>query len=106
MKRSRFTLEQIHEAIARFDRGEKVMDICRPLGISFSLFYEWKRKYRGLDFQQITDVATLRKENSVLQRRLEILQRLVKFYQERGEGSGQEQEQEDEQDHGRESQSA
>ena len=48
MKKSRFTVSQIMEALKRAEAGIKAPDLCRALGISSALFYRWRAKYGGI----------------------------------------------------------
>jgi putative transposase len=45
---SRFTYEQITDALRRADAGEAVTEICRKMGISRQAFYQWRSKYKGM----------------------------------------------------------
>ena len=46
------------------------MDICRELGISSATFYQWKRKYGGLEARDLRRLKDLEQENSRLKRLL------------------------------------
>lgn len=48
MRKSRYTEEQITNAIKASECGVKVKEICEDLGISEATFYSWKKKYAGL----------------------------------------------------------
>jgi transposase-like protein len=45
VKKSRFTEEQVTQAVRQAAAGTAVDDICRSLGISRPTFYNWKKKY-------------------------------------------------------------
>ena len=63
MKKSRFTEAQIVSMLHRYDFGMKVVDICRAKGITTATFYSWKRKYGGMDAQQLKELKSLQQEN-------------------------------------------
>jgi putative transposase len=44
MKKSRFSEAKIISVLKLGERGEKVRDLCRELGISDATFYNWKAK--------------------------------------------------------------
>ncbi|MEM8487498.1 MAG: transposase [Bacteroidota bacterium] len=68
MKRSRFSESQIVAALARNERGEKVKDLCRELGISDATFYNWKAKYGGMSVSELKRIKELEVENARLKR--------------------------------------
>jgi putative transposase len=45
--KKRYTEEQIIHAIKHHESGRKVDDICRELGISSGIFYNWRKNTRG-----------------------------------------------------------
>ena len=63
MKKSRFNETQIVAMLQRYDSGMKVTDICRDKGITTATFYSWKRKYGGMDAQQLQELKSLQEEN-------------------------------------------
>lgn len=38
-------------------------DLCRDKGITPATFYSWKKKYGGMDTQQLTELKGLQQEN-------------------------------------------
>lgn len=68
MKKSRFTESQITKALREYEGGRKVEDICRELGISAASFYQWKKKYSGMDSEQLRKLKELERENAELKR--------------------------------------
>lgn len=68
MKRIRFTEEQIIDALKRVDNGLAVADLCRDMGISEQTYYNWRRKYGGMDKTQIMELKQLRDQNKRLKR--------------------------------------
>jgi putative transposase len=52
MKQKRHSEEQIVSALRQAEGGEKVVDICRKLGVSEQTFYVWRKKYAGMEAGQ------------------------------------------------------
>ncbi len=67
-RRRGHTDEQILHALRQAEGGEKVVEVCRQLGISEQTFYTWKRKYAGLGFSELRELRQLREENAKLKR--------------------------------------
>jgi putative transposase len=63
MKRSRFTESQIVNALKEHEAGKKAEDICRELGINRQTFYNWKKKYGGMETQDLKRLKELEEEN-------------------------------------------
>jgi putative transposase len=57
MKRKRFTEEQIIGILKESDAGAKNQDLCRKHGISEQTFYNWRKKFGGM---QVSDAKRLR----------------------------------------------
>ena len=68
MKKSRFSETKIIATLQRQERGEKVADICRELGISDATFYNWKAKYGGLSASELKRIKELEAENARLKK--------------------------------------
>ncbi len=66
MKKSRFSETKIISILTRNEGGEKVIDLCREIGISDATFYNWKAKYGGLSVNQLRRLKELETENSRL----------------------------------------
>jgi putative transposase len=45
-----------------------VADICRELAINHNTFYNWKKKYGGMEVSELKRVRELEEENSRLKR--------------------------------------
>jgi putative transposase len=58
MKRSRFTEEQMIQAVREHDGGLKARDVCRKLGITEQTLYRWKQKFGGMD---VSDAKKLKR---------------------------------------------
>jgi putative transposase len=87
MKKSKFTDLQVIAALKEHDEGRKVADVCRDYGISSPTFYQWRRKYSGMDVAQLKHVRELeaqlaRFKRTVAEQMLEIqvLRDLVSKY--------------------------
>ena len=48
MTAKKYSEEQIIGALQEADRGSKVDDVCRRLGVSKVTFYRWKAKFSGM----------------------------------------------------------
>jgi putative transposase len=68
MKKSQFSEPQIISVLSRQERGEKVRDLCRELGISDATFYNWKAKYGGMSVSELKRIKELEAENARLKR--------------------------------------
>lgn len=68
MKKSKFSEAQIINVLDRQQRGEKVHDICRDIGISEPTFYNWKAKYGGMTVSELARTRDLEAENARLKR--------------------------------------
>jgi putative transposase len=60
--------EQIITALKQYESGEKVVDICRKMGVSQASFYTWKKQYAGMGVQELREMRQLREENGRLKR--------------------------------------
>ncbi len=68
MKRSRFTEEQIIQALNEAETGMKVEELCRKHGISSPTYYSWKAKFGGMTISDAKRLRALETENSKLKR--------------------------------------
>lgn len=66
MKRSKFSESQIIKAIKENEQGRKVEDICRDLYINNGTFYNWRKKYAGMEPNQLKRLKELEEENRKL----------------------------------------
>lgn len=66
MKKSRFTETQIVHALKEYEAGKSVADICRELGINKQTFYNWQKKYGGMESQDLKRLKELEEENRKL----------------------------------------
>lgn len=68
MKKSKFTETQIVHALKEYEAGRSVPDICRELGVNKQTFYNWKKKYSGMDSSQLAELKALKEENARLKK--------------------------------------
>ena len=68
MKKSRFTETQIVSILKEADAGMKIEELCRKHGISSASYYNWKKKYGGMDASEIKRLKELEEENAKLKR--------------------------------------
>jgi putative transposase len=66
MKKSRFNESQIVAALKSHEQGRDVNDIIRELGINRNTFYNWKKKYAGMEVTQLKRLKELEEENAKL----------------------------------------
>ncbi len=63
MKKTRISENQIVSAIKEHESGKSTADICRELGVHHATFYNWKKKYSGMDSQELRRMKELEEEN-------------------------------------------
>ena len=68
MKRKRFSVEQIVAVLKQAEMGAPVADLIRHLGIAEQTFSRWKRRYAGLESEQVRQFKQLQEENAKLKR--------------------------------------
>jgi putative transposase len=68
MKKSRFSERQIVKILQEHESGVRESDLCRQHNISEGTFYNWKKKYSGMDSDQLSRLKELETENSRLKR--------------------------------------
>lgn len=62
MKRTKFSETQIVSILALHEKGQKVVDLCREQGISQATFYQWQRKYGGLEVNELKRLKEMESE--------------------------------------------
>ncbi len=63
MKKTKFTEAQIVKALKEAESGRPVADVSRELGINKQTFYNWKKKYSGMNGDQLRRLKELEDEN-------------------------------------------
>ena len=66
MKKKRFREEQIVKILKEYEGGREIKDLCRELGITSTTFYNWRKKYSGMDSSQLKRLKELEEENRKL----------------------------------------
>lgn len=68
MKKQKFSEAQIVKALKEYEAGKNVIDICRELGIHRATFYNWNKKYGGMEGQDLKRLKELEDENRRLKK--------------------------------------
>lgn len=68
MKRIKFSESQIIKILKEYEAGRQVNDLCREYSIARATFYNWKKKYSGMDSTQLKRLKELEDENRRLKR--------------------------------------
>jgi putative transposase len=69
MKRSKFSEDQIVRILQEGQSGQiRQTELCRKHGISPNTFYVWKRKYSGMQTDDVRRLRELEAENAALKR--------------------------------------
>ncbi len=68
MKMTRFSETRILRILNEHEAGRETKDLCRENGISRATFYNWKKKYGGMDASQLKRLKELTEENHRLKR--------------------------------------
>lgn len=68
MKKTKFTESQIIKALKENEAGRSVEEISRELGINKGTFYNWRKKYGGMEVSHLKRLKELEAENQKLKR--------------------------------------
>ena len=66
MRPSKFTDDQIVQALRQVKTGTPAVDVCRKLGITQTTFYRWRIKYCDGEVTELRELRQLRDENQRL----------------------------------------
>jgi len=58
MKKKRFAVEQIVAILKQAELGIPIAELIRQVGVSEQTFYRWKKKYSGLEIDQVRQAET------------------------------------------------
>ena len=62
MRKTKFTETQIVAILAQYEKGVKIVDICREHGISQPTFYQWQKKYSGMEASDLKKMKEMEAE--------------------------------------------
>ncbi len=68
MKTTKFSPTQIAGILKEFETGKPLDAILRENGISKPTFYNWRKKYGGLEATELKRIKELEEENARLKR--------------------------------------
>ena len=68
MKKKRFAVEQIVAILKQAELGIPIVELIRQVGVSEQTFYRWKKKYSGLEIDQVRQLKQMGEENARLNR--------------------------------------
>jgi putative transposase len=66
MRPSKFTENEIVQALRQVRSGTPAVELCRKLGITQTTFYRWRAKYEGAGVTESGELRELRDENQKL----------------------------------------
>jgi putative transposase len=68
MKRGRVSVEKIISILKEAEAGLSVAELCRKHGMTDATFYNWRKKYEGLEASDAVRLKELEAENQKLKR--------------------------------------
>lgn len=68
MKKSRFKEEQIIAILKEKAAGHSVAELARKHGVSEVTIYDWKKKYNGMEVEELRKLKSLEQENARLKK--------------------------------------
>lgn len=60
MRTSKYSSEQISQALRQAESGTAVVDICRKLQVTEQIFYRWKKQFGDLGTPEVRELRQLR----------------------------------------------
>ena len=61
MKQKRYSEEQIIQILKEAEADMPVADVCRKHGVSDASFYTWRRKYGGMNVNEVKRLVSRQK---------------------------------------------
>jgi putative transposase len=68
MKKSKFSPNQIAQILKEFEQGKSVEEVSRDHGINRATFYQWRKRYGGMEASELKRIKELEEENAKLKR--------------------------------------
>lgn len=68
MRKLTHSESEIVKSVKELESGVSADEICRRLNVSRATLYQWKRKYSGLEVNQLRRLKELEEENAKLKR--------------------------------------
>jgi putative transposase len=68
MKKSKYSETQIVGFLKEAEAGVKIPDLCRKHGFSSHTFYTWRRKFQGIEAQDVKKMRELEQENAKMKK--------------------------------------
>ncbi len=68
MKNKTHSQEKIIAVLKEADAGVPIKELCRKHGISDATFYNWRKKYKGMEVAEAKKLKRLEDENTSLKR--------------------------------------
>jgi putative transposase len=68
MKKSKFSEDQIVRILGEVSSGKSVREVCKQHAVSENTFYLWRRKYGGMQTDDVKRLRELEAENAALKR--------------------------------------
>lgn len=68
MRKGKWSVEKIITILKEAEAGVAIGDLCRKHGMSDATFYNWRKKYEGLEVSDAIRLRELEAENSKLKR--------------------------------------
>ena len=66
MRPSKFTEDQMVQALQQVKAGTAAVQVCRELGITETTFYRWRTKYDAIALSASRELRELREQNQKL----------------------------------------
>jgi putative transposase len=68
MKKSRFSEEQVVGILREVKAGSTVAAVCAKHNVGVQTYYGWKRRYGGMEVNEVRQMRALAEENGRLKR--------------------------------------